>query len=430
MYISIEHLYSVYQKHRNISTDSRQIKSGCLFFALKGDNFDGNKYADIALKAGASFAVIDDATYTGTKTLLVNNVLETLQQLALFHRRKFNIPVIAITGSNGKTTTKELVYSVLSQQYHVTATKGNLNNHIGVPITLLNMTDETQVAIIEMGANHQLEIESYCKIAEPTHGLITNIGKAHLGGFGGQEGVIKAKSELYSWLRNSSGRAFVNARSPLLMELTAAGMNRTLYGNQEGIETFGKVLENTMVLKLDWLTENETIRIETNLVGNYNFENVMAAISIGSFFKISSTNIKTALGNYVPSNSRSQSMKTANNWLILDAYNANPSSMQVAIENFRQLKADKKMLILGDMLELGNESPAEHIAIVNYIEKSGFDMVVLVGADFTKAAKERFICFPSSSEAFIWLQDQKIKGFSILVKGSRGIKMERVLEAL
>jgi UDP-N-acetylmuramoyl-tripeptide--D-alanyl-D-alanine ligase len=429
MSISIEDLYTIFLEHRVISTDSRQILPGCLFFALKGENFDGNKYAATALDAGAAYAVIDDAAFAGSKTLLVNDVLIALQQLALFHRRKSDIPVIAITGSNGKTTTKELINAVLSQKYEVTATKGNLNNHIGVPLTLLNIVDETQVAIIEMGANHQLEIESYCRIAEPTHGLITNIGRAHLGGFGGYEGVIKAKSELYSWLRQTNGTVFVNAGNTLLMELTT-GMHRKLYGNQNGIETYGKALENTGVLKLDWITENETIVIETNLVGNYNFENVMAAICIGKFFKVLPAQIKAALSNYIPSNSRSQAMKTASNSVILDAYNANPSSMQVAIENFRQVKADNKMVILGDMLELGDESPVEHLAIVQLVEESSFEKVVFVGPDFMEAANEKFSCFATSDEARKWLSEHPVKDHTILIKGSRGIKMEKVLEAL
>jgi len=429
MRISLEELYSIYLNHRSVSTDSRQINQGCLFFALKGENFDGNKYAKGAIEAGAAFAVIDDVKYDEGRMLLVDNVLDTLQQLARFHRRKYEIPVVAITGSNGKTTTKELVNAILSRKYKVTATKGNLNNHIGVPLTLLNITGETQVAIIEMGANHQLEIESYCRIAEPTHGLITNIGKAHLGGFGGYEGVIKAKSELYTWLRDTGGTVFVNAGNPLLMELTS-GMNRKLYGNQKESETYGCAHENTTTLKLDWFIETGKIVIETNLVGNYNFENVIAGICIGTFFNVTPAEIRIAIGNYFPSNSRSQALKTARNSIILDAYNANPTSMQIAIENFHQIKATHKMLILGDMLELGDESPAEHLAIVDQLENSGFDKVVLVGPDFIAAAKGRYTCFNNSEEACIWLLDQEIKDFTILIKGSRGIKMEKVLEAL
>ena len=429
MQISIEELYSIYLEHQVISTDSRQIMPGCLFFALKGDNFDGNKYAGTALNAGAAFAVIDDETYAGSKTLLVNDVLEALQKLALLHRRKFNIPVVAITGSNGKTTTKELINAVLSQQYYVTATKGNLNNHIGVPLTLLSITNETQIAIIEMGANHQLEIARLCQLAEPTHGLITNIGKAHLGGFGGFEGVIKAKSELYTWLRKSAATVFVNSANTLLMDLTT-GMNRILYGSDEGRQTRGKARSNTSSLELDWFLGNDKITIQTNLVGNYNFENILAAICIGSFFNVSTDKIRAAIHSYQPSNSRSQAVKTTRNSIILDAYNANPTSMQLALENFKLIKVPHKMVILGDMLELGNESPAEHLAIVNLVSASGFDRVLFVGPDFKEAASQRFPCFGNSDEAREWLQKVQIKDFTILVKGSRGIKMEKVLEAL
>jgi UDP-N-acetylmuramoyl-tripeptide--D-alanyl-D-alanine ligase len=429
MPISIEELYSIYRQHRKISIDSRQIVPGSLFFALKGDNFNGNKYAGAAIDAGAAYAVIDDAAYTGSNTLLVHDVLDALQQLAQMHRRKFSIPVIAVTGSNGKTTTKELINAVLSQQYHVTATIGNLNNHIGVPLTLLNIADETQIVIIEMGANHQLEIQSYCEIAEPTHGLITNIGKAHLGGFGGYEGVIKAKIELFSWLRKSDGIVFVNAGNPLLME-RSSGMKRILYGAQDGIYTQGKATNKTSNLELEWFSGNGKINVQTNLVGIYNFENVMAAICIGTFFNIPPIKIKSAIHSYLPSNSRSQAMKTSRNYIILDAYNANPTSMQLAIENFRLLEAPRKMVILGDMLELGKESQAEHQAIVDLVSESGFDCAIFVGPDFNLAAAEKFQCFNNSDEAFKWLMEQQIKDFTILVKGSRGIKMEKVLEAL
>lgn len=429
MHTSIEDLYLKFLNHREISTDSRQISPGCLFFALKGDNFDGNQYAQKAVAAGAAFAIIDNPAFESTGTLLVDDVLTALQQLALMRRRKFNIPVLAITGSNGKTTTKELVNAVLTSQFRVVATKGNLNNHIGVPITLLGITNETQIAIIEMGANHQGEIAELCKIAEPTLGLITNIGRAHLGGFGGYEGVIKAKSELYKWVRNSEGVVFVNAGNPLLMELTA-GMDRQLYGSTEGVNSFGKIRENLSTLALDWILEKETVEIKTNLVGNYNFENVMAAICIGSYFNVAPAKIQSAISSCMPSNSRSQALVTARNSIILDAYNANPTSMQVAIENFRQLKAQHKMVVLGDMLELGDESQIEHRAIVNLIEESDFETVILVGPEFTSASQGKFLCFPDSEKAHEWLVSQKFSNFSILIKGSRGIKMEKVLDAL
>jgi UDP-N-acetylmuramoyl-tripeptide--D-alanyl-D-alanine ligase len=293
----------------------------------------------------------------------------------------------------------------------------------------LGITEETQIAIVEMGANHQHEIAHLCQLAEPTHGLITNIGKAHLGGFGGYEGVIKAKNELYFWLRNSAGTVFVNSGNPLLMELTSR-MKRILYGREDGIQTQGKERDNTSTLELDWLSGIGDITIRTNLVGNYNFENVMAAICLGSFFNVSPEKIKSAIISYQPSNSRSQATKTARNSIILDAYNANPTSMQLAIENFRSMNASHKMVILGDMLELGDASAAEHLAIVNLVTSSGFERAVFVGPDFKEATSEKFPSFTNSDEALEWLQKEQIKDFTILVKGSRGIKMEKVLEAL
>jgi len=425
----IEELHTLFLNNKEISTDSRNIKQGCLFFALKGENFDGNKYAESAIKAGAGVAIIDDEKYCSTKTILVDNVLYTLQKLANFHRRKYTIPVLAITGSNGKTTTKELTNAVLSQHFKVTATKGNLNNHIGVPLTLLEITGETEIAIIEMGANHQGEIAELCKIAEPTHGLITNIGRAHLGGFGGYEGVVKAKTELYAWLRNSGGTGFVNTDNPLLTE-HSIGMNRIFYGSDKSSLCLGQLKENTEMLVIDWITDTETHTIETNLIGKYNFENVMAAICTGSYFKVPVAKTRSAISNYFPSNSRSQSMRTARNMIILDAYNANPTSMQAAIENFNQMKAMHKMVILGDMLELGDESLAEHSAIAKLVEESTFEQVILVGPDFMQVAETIFPCFNTSDEARDWLRIQNIENFTILVKGSRGIRMEKVLESL
>lgn len=429
MRATLDELYNIFLQHRTISTDSRQVPDGCLFFALKGENFDGNAYAKNAVESGAAYAVIDNAAYEHEKTLLVDDVLTTLQQLALMHRRKHHIPVLAITGSNGKTTTKELINAVLSRQFRVTATRGNLNNHIGVPLTLLEITADTELAIIEMGANHQGEIAQLCTFAEPTHGMITNIGKAHLEGFGGYEGVIKAKSELYSWLRNTKGKVFVNAGNPLLMQLTA-GMDRVLFGPEQNTYCRGTLVKNTEMLEIEWHSGSGIIPISTHLVGNYNFENAMAAICIGMFFEVPAQKIQSAISDYIPSNSRSQAMKTARNTIILDAYNANPTSMQAALSNFSQVKADRKMVILGDMLELGEESPAEHLAIIKLVQESAFEKVIFVGPEFKKAAGQQFICFTHSADACQWLLEQKPEGYSILVKGSRGIKMEKVLEAL
>lgn len=429
MRASLDQIYSLFLKNSSISTDSRQIVAGCIFFALKGEHFNGNIYAHSALSAGAAYVVIDDEKFDCREALLVDDVLHTLQELATMHRRKYNFPVIAITGSNGKTTTKELVNAVLSSHYHVTATKGNFNNHIGVPLTLLSITNETQMVIVEMGANHQGEIEQLCAIAEPTHGLITNIGKAHLGGFGGYDGVIKAKRELYTWLFNSGGITFVNAENPLLMELSE-GMNRILYGSHASNFTSGTAVNDSSRLSIEWMTGKEIIHLESLLVGDYNIENVLAAVCTGMFFNVPDKKIQMAIHGYTPSNSRSQALKTDKNSIILDAYNANPSSMQVAIENFRQLKALHKMVILGDMLELGDESLAEHSAITKLIEESGFEHILLVGPDFMQVAHSIFTCFETSEQARDWLLTQKIENFTILIKGSRGIKMEKVLEVL
>jgi UDP-N-acetylmuramoyl-tripeptide--D-alanyl-D-alanine ligase len=429
MPVSPEVLYSLFLKHREISTDTRQIKPGSLFFALRGETFDGNRFADAALEQGAACAIIDDPSQEGPGKLLVADVLQSLQHLARMHRRNFSIPVLAITGSNGKTTTKELVNAVLSQSYRVTATKGNLNNHIGVPLTLLSMADDTELAIIEMGANHQGEIAELCRIAEPTHGLITNIGKAHLGGFGGFEGVIKAKSELYTWLREQGDTAFVNAENALLMDLSHA-INRITYGVNPSASTRGKVLPNEGMLALEWQSASGPVQIQTFLAGDYNAENVLAAICCGAHFHVKDDRIAGAIRSYRPSNSRSQEVKTQRNTLLLDAYNANPTSMKAALDNFSRLRADHKMVILGDMRELGDESRAEHLAIAGQVGKSNFEQCIFVGPEFSAAIGENHRCFGTSAEAREWLSHQNISGFFILIKGSRGIRMENVVDVL
>jgi len=424
-----EQLYKHFLALGRISTDTRSIEPDSLFFALKGDNFDGNCFAKKAVESGAAIAVIDDDKYSSEKTFLVEDVLTSFQQLANFHRRQFQIPVIAITGSNGKTTTKELSNAVLSQHYKTTATTGNLNNHIGVPLTLLKIDQNTEIAIIEMGANHQGEIGALCKIAEPTHGLITNIGRAHLEGFGGFEGVVRAKSELFRYILDSDGEVFVNDDNPLLVELSG-GMNRILYGTRPELFVSGKSISKGTALALEYRSGEELIEIETNLIGDYNFENVMAAIALGKYFKVPEDQIKEAIRSYSPSNSRSQALRTERNAIILDAYNANPSSMRAAIENFKSIAADNKMVILGDMLELGGESSDEHAVIVELLQNSGFAQSILVGQQFQRAAKGRFQCFADSEQAFDWLKEQEFSGYSILIKGSRGIKMERMVPAL
>jgi UDP-N-acetylmuramoyl-tripeptide--D-alanyl-D-alanine ligase len=427
--IGSHELYQVFEKHPHLTIDSRKIEPGCIFFALRGDSFDGNTFATESLRLGASYAVIDNPAFQTENTLLVPDVLVALQDIARIHRSKLQIPIIGITGTNGKTTTKELVNSVLSSQYNVLATCGNLNNHIGVPLTLLSVTKSTEIAIIEMGANHQGEIAFLCEIARPTHGLITNIGKAHLEGFGGFEGVIKTKNELYHYLDKTNGIAFVNGDNDLLTDLSS-GLNRILYGQQPEFQTFAGLAESDPFLGVSWKRNNTSTPIRTQLVGSYNLENVNAALSVATYFNIPDNKVIQALSNYSPSNNRSQKVKTETNLVILDAYNANPSSMHAAISNFSSLKAPRKMVILGDMLELGAESAAEHLAIVGMVRENDFTDAIFVGPEFQKAANGKFQAFLDVDAAVEWLKHQPIHEFTILVKGSRGIKMEKVMEVL
>ncbi len=429
MKVSIEELYSIYLNHKEITTDSRSIKPGCLFFALKGATFNGNAFAATALKNGAAYAVIDDPSMDTQQTLLVQDVLEALQQLALHHRLSLSIPVIGITGTNGKTTTKELISTVLASHFRVTYTQGNLNNHIGVPLTLLSITDNTDIAVVEMGANHPGEIAFLCNLARPDYGLITNIGKAHLEGFGGFDGVIRTKSELYAFLRETHGKAFVNGDNALLME-RSSGIERILYGKANSCYASGEMAGADPDLVVKWINGNEPQTIRTNLVGAYNFENVMAAVCTGMHFGVPAGKIIHALEQYVPSNNRSQTVDTGRNQVIMDAYNANPSSMQAALENFRNLKAGRKMVVLGDMLELGQESQQEHGTVLQQLQSIDLDNVLLVGPEFQEAAGSRFTSFADSTAAREWLRKHSLQGYTILVKGSRGIQMEKVLEAL
>ena len=353
--MKIIELYTLFKLYPKIITDSRCVENNSIFFALKGENFDGNKFAIKALESGAKYAVIDNAKFKlNDNFILVDNVLKCLQQLASFHREQFVIPLIGITGTNGKTTTKELIHTVLKRKFKTHATKGNFNNHIGVPLTLLEMPLNTEIAIIEMGANHQGEIKELCEIAKPNYGLITNIGKAHLEGFGGFEGVVKAKNELYNFIRNY-GRAFLNSDNKLLSEL-AENLNSIKYGTKQDSDCFAEILEINPYVKLRW----NNIDIQSNLIGKYNFENILAAICIGNFFNVAHSNIKSAVENYIPQNNRSQIVQTKTNKILLDAYNANPTSMSLAIESFELLKSKTKVVILGDMLELGDESIFEH----------------------------------------------------------------------
>jgi len=431
---SIPNLYKLFLTSSGICTDSRQITPGCLFFALKGENFDGNKFAKQALEQGALCAVVDNQDICeDERYLYTNNVLLCLQDLARHHRKQFPIPVIAITGSNGKTTTKELITRVLSTKYKVLSTSGNLNNHIGVPLTLLKIDNTTEAAVIEMGASAPGEIELLANIALPVTGLITNIGKAHLLGFGSLEGVKKTKGELYNYLKANGGIAFYNSDNPLLQEMVAARKEMVAlpYGNNESkIEILKPTSQNPF---LNIKTNNNKI-IKTHLIGNYNASNVLAALAVGDYFGINLQHSIEAIETYIPSNNRSQLIKGHDNTLIVDAYNANPTSMKAALENFMDIDASTKGVIIGDMLELGKDSTEEHKKILKIIEKMDLKYIFIVGKEFAQAAKEydyfkRKAVFETTSQNLKeHLSQHKITGATLLIKGSRGIKLEKVLD--
>ncbi|HEY1022773.1 MAG TPA: UDP-N-acetylmuramoyl-tripeptide--D-alanyl-D-alanine ligase, partial [Flavisolibacter sp.] len=379
--MKMEELYLIYQQYPSVQTDTRKLQKGDLYFALKGPSFNGNSFAAQALEKGAAYAIVDEATYkVSDRTILVDDVLQTLQELALYHRKQFTIPFLAITGSNGKTTTKELIHAVLSNTYKTYTTEGNLNNHIGVPLTLLKIKKDAQMAVIEMGANHQKEIESYCKIALPTHGLITNCGKAHLEGFGGEEGVRKGKGELFDYLRSHNGTAFIMADYDYLHQMSQGIQEVISYGTGDAM-VMGTVSQSDPFLEVTF-AKGISGKVRTQLVGSYNLPNVLAAVAVGTFFGVTEENMKIALENYAPSNSRSQLVEKGRNKIILDAYNANPSSMKAAIENFARTEGKNKILVLGAMAELGEESLQEHKAIVGEISRHSWQQVLLVGGDF------------------------------------------------
>lgn len=426
--MEIKDLYKIFLESKGVSTDTRQITPGVLFFALKGANFNGNEFAGKAIEEGASYSVIDEEKYkVNDRCILVSDVLTTLQQLANYHRRQFDIPFIAVTGSNGKTTTKELIWAVLASTYKTHATKGNLNNHIGIPLTLLSIPAGTEMAVIEMGANHQKEIESYCLYVEPTHAMITNIGKAHLEGFGGVEGVKKGKGELYDYIRGHNGTAFVNSGDATLMEI-ARFEKPVLYPGKNDFYSC-ELLEATPFVKLK--TENGEI-VETNLTGIYNYDNISAALCIGKYFKVAPEAANSAVAEYTPQNNRSQFVRKGSNQILLDAYNANPSSMKAAIENFDRLAMHHKVILLGDMFELGEESAAEHAALGKLLASCKFDEIILCGKNMQHAAKElpAVHYFETKPEMIEYLKNNKIENASLFIKGSRGMGLETVLEYL
>jgi UDP-N-acetylmuramoyl-tripeptide--D-alanyl-D-alanine ligase len=426
--MQIESLYDIYTQYPSVQTDTRKLKSGDLFFALKGDNFNGNSFARQAIEAGAAYAIIDEKEYEiPGKTILVDDVLKSLQQLAKYHREKFTIPFVAITGSNGKTTTKELIHAVLSTSFRTYTTEGNLNNHIGIPLTILKIKQDAEIAVIEMGANHIGEIASYCQYALPTHGLITNCGKAHLEGFGSIEGVKKAKGELFDHLRTlTHGTAFVMWDYDYLHEMSKGISGIIKYGTTEEAHIIGHVKQSEPWLEVEITQGLDAGNIKTKLVGEYNLPNILAAVTVAKTFKVEEDKIRSAIENYTPSNSRSQLLEKGTNKIILDAYNANPSSMKLAIENFARLNATNKVLMLGGMAELGKESLNEHTAIIDLINRNKWTQVVLVGGDFLKI-NHPFISFENSTQARAWWQEQKFENTHALIKGSRSMRMELIV---
>lgn len=417
--MNIEGLYELFKRSYLVDTDTRNIRKGTVFFALKGANFNGNKFAVDALNKGASYAVVDEEEYkVNDRILLVDDVLKALQDLANYHRRQLQVPIIALTGSNGKTTTKELINAVLSQKYKTVATRGNLNNHIGVPLTLLSIKPDTEIGVIEMGANHHKEIALLSSIAEPDYGYITNFGKAHLEGFGSVEGVIEAKSELYDFLKEYDGTIFVNPLDAIQMEKTERS-NRILFSSSIQFK------EVNPFVKLSY--DNEII--QSNLIGKYNYNNIAAAITIGEKFNVESAKIKEAIELYTPDNNRSQILEKGSNKIILDAYNANPTSVQAALENFKLLNTDYKVVILGDMFELGDNSKKEHQDIAGLVDKYDFSESVLVGENFskTKTSSRQYLNFDELKE---FIQGKTYSNATILIKGSRGMALERILEFL
>jgi UDP-N-acetylmuramoyl-tripeptide--D-alanyl-D-alanine ligase len=429
--MTIEKLYIVFlAQGQKITTDTRRIEQGQIYFALKGVNFDGNKFAQEALNQGAKYAVVDDEALAGNQgMILVEDVLSTLQQLALYHRRKLNLPVIAITGSNGKTTSKELIREVLSTKFKVACTKGNLNNHIGIPLTLLDIKAYEDISIVEMGANHQGEIAAYCNYTEPNFGVITNIGKAHLEGFGGIEGVIKGKTELYRYLANNlNSKIFINADDYILTKHTS-NLLQILYGTNPVLPIHGKILvDNSDNLSVSIYEADTTYLIRTKLAGDYNLYNVLLAFSIGRYFEIDAVKIVQALESYQPSNSRSQIIKSGDTTIILDAYNANPSSMEVALFNLAKFEG-KRIAILGAMKEMGNHSEEEHKNILELALNLNINIIVAIGIEFSEVISSKTIqYFETTEEAKNWYKQQKFGRDTILIKGSRGMALEKILE--
>lgn len=426
--MEVAEIHQLFLNCTGVSTDTRNLSTNSLFFCLKGENFNGNKFAGKALEEGASYVIYDDTEYNPDhqNAILVEDSLSTLQALARFHRNQFDIPIIGLTGSNGKTTTKELIRSVLAQNFEVLATKGNLNNHIGVPLTLLNIKESTEIALIEMGANHLKEIAFLAHIAAPTMGYITNFGKAHLEGFGSLEGVVKGKSELYDYLKEHNGITIVNGNDKKQMQ-QSEGLNRYIFGTTQLAQN---QLTNFVNKEGYCTVQAGETTITSQLTGTYNFDNLNAAVTFGEFFDIPLSTIQKGIASYSPTNNRSQWIKTKKNHILLDAYNANPTSMTAAIQSFIDMKANAKLVILGDMLELGQYAQKEHQAIIDQLKKEGIDQAILVGPLFCASKTEGFNTFENTAEVKKYLANQSIMKHTILIKGSRGIALEQLLDHL
>jgi UDP-N-acetylmuramoyl-tripeptide--D-alanyl-D-alanine ligase len=430
--MEISELYTIYKQHPLVSTDSRNCPKNSIFFALKGENFNGNRFAGKALDEGCAYAVVDEweGIPADKRIILVEDVLNTLQKLANYHRRKLKIPIIAITGTNGKTTTKELVSAILSKEFNVAFTLGNFNNHIGVPLTLLSMTENHEMGVVEMGANHPGEIKLLCDIAEPNFGLITNIGKAHIEGFGSFENIRKTKGELYDFIREHGGKVFVNSDDALLQEMSS-GMDRILYGrNNPELFVSGKLYSAHPFLEFDWNFFEHTYHVKTQLVGAFNFDNALAAVAVGKYFGINAEYISEALEEYVPKNNRSQFERTQKNDLIIDAYNANPTSMRAALDFFVKIpSALPKAVIVGEMKELGNISKEEHTELLKFIAEQSFSKVYLVGEAFNESDPP-FPVFNTVEELIAELEKHPLEGHYVLLKGSHAVRLEKAIPYL
>lgn len=426
-----EELYQVYLKHPNLSKDTRSISEGCIYLALKGQSFNGNVFAEEALMSGAAFVIIDEEEYQkDERYLLVDNVLESLQQLAHHHRQQLNIPIIAISGSNGKTTTKELIAAALSKKYKTLYTLGNYNNHIGVPLTLLRITKEHEIAIIEMGANHQGEIAFLCQIAEPNYGMLTNIGKAHLEGFGGEEGVRKGKTELFNFIAKNNGTLFINLDDAKI-KASAPNTNDITYSISQAADCSGTLKETHPRLIGDWVKNSSSGKINSSLYGAYNFHNIIAACAISSYFEADANDIDDAINEYESDMNRSQIIKKLGADIYLDAYNANPSSMSLSLDNFEKVKPGKKVAILGDMFELGESAFKEHSAIIDQAKEcTTIQLTVFVGEHFAvhRYEDENVKFFNTTKDVKKWFKSNNWEGITLLLKGSRGMKLESLLE--